>query len=77
MSDAGEYRFRRGFLGKAILQRRVSYPSFIGGYVDSYTRDVRWVDVEYDRLSPLTVTPWQSPDGMDGDGPATHWKGQT
>lgn len=52
----GEYRFRRGFRGTAVLQCRIDSPSFIGGHVDASIRDVQWVDVDYNRLPPLTVS---------------------
>ena len=41
------YRVRRGFGGKAILQRLYDSPSFIGGHVDSTIRDIHWSDVDY------------------------------
>lgn len=49
------YRVRRGFFGKSILQRLENYPSLIGGVVDASIRDIRWVDVDYNR-APRALT---------------------
>ena len=43
-----KYRTRRGWFGKAILQRLENYPSFIGGVVDSTVREYKWFDVNFD-----------------------------
>ena len=43
------YRVRHGFGGVCILQQLVSYPTIIGGKVDSSVREFEWMDVPYKR----------------------------
>ena len=52
----GKYRVRRNWLGKCILQEMHDYPSYIGGQVDSGTRDYLWRDVEFDDLPNIAFT---------------------
>lgn len=52
----GLYRVRKGLFGKCILQEYISFPSLMGGIVDSSIRNYVWEDVEYDNAPPqLTI----------------------
>lgn len=51
----GKYRVRRGWFGKAILQRFIDSPSLINGRIDVYTRDRKWVDVDFDRSPTILI----------------------
>ncbi len=47
------YRVRRGWLGRAILQKLVSLPTLVGGQVDAHNRESKWVDVPYHYAPPV------------------------
>jgi len=49
------YRFRRGFNGVAVLQRKHESPVYIGGSVDSSRVKIEWIDEKYDNLSFSTL----------------------
>lgn len=49
------YRVRKSFRGKAILQKLVSLPTYIGGKVDVYNRESKWIDVPYSGAAPFYV----------------------
>lgn len=44
----GNFRVRKGWFGKTILQAETDTPGYIGGQVDSTVRDVHWYDVKFE-----------------------------
>lgn len=49
----GRYRLRRGLCNASVLQEEFSFPSLIGGHVDSSVRQLEWRDVPFDSLDTI------------------------
>ena len=43
----GNYRVRKGWFGKSILQAQYDSPSYSGGQVDSSVRYIYWDDIKF------------------------------
>lgn len=63
MNAYNQFRVRRGWFGKAILQQLKSFPTFAGGHVDTTVRSIEWVDVSYDHAPVMLVVPESTPEG--------------
>lgn len=55
-NHSGLFRVRRGWFGKSVLQECIDSPPFIGGIVDSHTRDLRWEDVPYNKAPRALIS---------------------